>query len=121
LIRPACAATARSAIVPHPGFSGDRYRSERLAKRSDLVWLDQHRIRDTFLDAPAHERRAGSEHIVADRLDPLAEAPVQQLPPLAIALRKRILECHDWVTPGQLHRSIRQLLAGEPVPYRSRA
>ena len=70
-------------------------RVERLGQRSDLVQLDQDRVRDVLLDAAAQELGVRHEDVITDKLDAAAEPFGERRPSLPFILRKPILERDD--------------------------
>ena len=67
-------------------------RPDRLAQRADLVELDEHRVRRMLRDGPGDEPRIRHEQVVANELDPIAEASRERSPARPVCLGEPVLE-----------------------------
>ncbi|SQC39936.1 Uncharacterised protein [Clostridium sporogenes] len=74
---------------------------ERFGQRTDLVDLDEDRVRDALLDAFLQDARVRDEQVVADQLYLLAEAVGQQLPAVPVAFVHAVLDRHDRELVGE--------------------
>ncbi len=75
---------------------------ERLGERADLVDLDEDRVGDALLDAPAEPLGIGHEEVVADQLDLAAELVGGDLPAFPVVLGQAVLDRDDRVLADQL-------------------
>ncbi|GBD19471.1 hypothetical protein HRbin27_01977 [bacterium HR27] len=92
-------------------------RVQRLAERSDLVELDQHRVRRPEQDAMTHAFRVRDEEIVTDQLDPLTQSLRQTLPVIPVILRQRILNGNDRITVDPICPKVDQLIGRQRFPF----
>ena len=130
LIWPQFVATARSAIVassvsPLRCDMTDVYaarlasvdRVERLGERADLVDLHEHRVGDAALDALAQPLGVGDEHVVADELDPVAEALGEGAPAVPVVLGHAVLDRDDRIAVAEIGEVVDELGRGELPPF----
>src|SRR5690606_24469202 len=94
---------------------GHRDRFQRFGQRTDLVDLDQDRVAHAAFDAVAEDARVGHEQVVADQLDPVAQALGQQLPAVPVALVHAVLDGDDRVLRGPIGEEVDELLAGQAL------
>src|SRR6266851_5897063 len=95
---------------------------EGLRQGTDLVDLDEQRIRNTPFDPIAQAARIGHEHIVADKLNRAAELMREKAPAVPIVLGHAIFDRDDRISANEIGPvsdeagSIERLaLAGEAI------
>ena len=76
---------------------GQQHGVERLRQRSDLVDLDQDRVRRPRVDPALQPRCVRHEHVVADQLHPVADALREEHPAVPVVLGHAVLDGHDRV------------------------
>src|SRR5436190_1670809 len=77
------------------GVRRHRHGVQRFGDRTDLIQLDQDRVRDLFVDAALEDFGVRDEQVVADQLHAVAELPGQGFPPGPVAFGEAVLDRHD--------------------------
>src|SRR5664280_1042208 len=88
-------------------------RSHRLGDGPDLVELDQGRVHRLLLDGAGDDRRVGHDDVVADELDPAADAGGKLRPAGPVVLGEAVLERDDRVLRDPLLPEIDHLAGVE--------
>jgi hypothetical protein len=86
-------------------------RLERLRERTDLIQLDEDRVRDVRLDSAREALGAGHEYVVSHELNPITKRCGEPGPTLPIVLGKSIFDGDDRIFvepfPIELDHSVR--------------
>src|SRR6266852_2919717 len=93
------------------GLAGDGHRVQGLGERADLVQLNQDGVGRAGLDSPAEPNHVGHEEVIANQLDPVAEARGQALPAVPIVLGQPVFDGKNGVPGAPAGPDIDQLVA----------
>ncbi len=102
--------------VTRTGCHGDR--GQRLGQCSDLVGLDQDRVRDVLGDAARQDLGVRHEQVVADELHLLAEPACQDGPAFPVGLRHAVLDREDRIAFRERSQVVGELLGVELPAFR---